>query len=45
MGRSMTTFDEMVRLDLHYAKNWNLRLDIKIIFNTFKAVFTGFGAD
>jgi lipopolysaccharide/colanic/teichoic acid biosynthesis glycosyltransferase len=44
-GRSKTTFDEMVRLDLYYAKNWNLRLDIKIIFNTFKAVFTGFGAD
>ncbi len=44
-GRSKTTFDEMVRLDLYYAKNWNLRLDMKIIFNTFKAVFTGFGAD
>lgn len=44
-GRSRTTFDEMVRLDLYYAKNWNLRLDMKIIFNTFKAVFTGFGAD
>lgn len=44
-GRSRTTFDEMVRLDLYYAKNWNIRLDMKIIFNTFKAVFTGFGAD
>jgi lipopolysaccharide/colanic/teichoic acid biosynthesis glycosyltransferase len=44
-GRSKTTFDEMFRLDLYYAKNWNLRLDMKIIFNTFKAVFTGFGAD
>jgi exopolysaccharide biosynthesis polyprenyl glycosylphosphotransferase len=44
-GRSMTSFDEMVRLDLYYAKNWNLMLDIKIIFDTFKAVFTGFGAD
>jgi lipopolysaccharide/colanic/teichoic acid biosynthesis glycosyltransferase len=40
-GRSKTTFDEMVRLDLYYAKNWDLRLDIKIIFKTFKAVFTG----
>jgi exopolysaccharide biosynthesis polyprenyl glycosylphosphotransferase len=44
-GRSKTTFDEMVRLDLYYAKNWNLMLDIKIIINTFKAVLTGFGAD
>jgi len=44
-GRSKTTFDEMVRLDLYYAKNWNLWLDIKIIFNTFKAVFSGDGAD
>ena len=44
-GRSMTSFDEMVRLDLHYAKNWNLWLDIKIMFNTVTAVFSGFGAD
>jgi lipopolysaccharide/colanic/teichoic acid biosynthesis glycosyltransferase len=44
-GRSTTTFDEMVRLDLYYAQNWTLWLDMKIIFNTFKAVFTGFGAD
>ena len=30
-GRSTTTFDEMVRMDLHYAKNWNLLLDLKIL--------------
>lgn len=44
-GRSLTTFDEMVRMDLHYAKNWNLWLDFKILFRTFQAVFTGMGAD
>jgi lipopolysaccharide/colanic/teichoic acid biosynthesis glycosyltransferase len=44
-GRSTTTFDEMVRLDLNYAKNWNLWLDMKIIFKTFKTVVAGIGAD
>jgi len=38
-GRSTTSFDEMVRLDLRYAKNWSLWLDLKIIFKTAKAVF------
>jgi lipopolysaccharide/colanic/teichoic acid biosynthesis glycosyltransferase len=40
-GRSLTTFDEMVRLDLQYAKNWDLWLDFKILFSTFKVVLTG----
>ena len=44
-GRSLTTFDEMVRMDLHYSKNWDLWLDFKILFSTFKVVFTGMGAD
>lgn len=44
-GRSQTVFDEMVRLDLQYAKNWNLWLDFKILFSTVKAVFSGKGAD
>ena len=43
-GRSTTTFDEMVRLDLQYARTWNLWLDIKILFKTFWAVFSGKGA-
>lgn len=37
-GRSSTTFEEMVRLDLAYIRNWNLWLDIKIILKTFWAV-------
>jgi len=40
-GRSLTTFDEMVRMDLHYANNWDLWLDFKILLKTFKVVFTG----
>lgn len=43
-GRSRTTFDEMVRLDLKYIREWNLRLDLKILFMTPKAVFGGRGA-
>jgi lipopolysaccharide/colanic/teichoic acid biosynthesis glycosyltransferase len=40
-GRSLTTFDEMVRLDLKYARSWDLWLDFKILFSTFKVVLTG----
>jgi lipopolysaccharide/colanic/teichoic acid biosynthesis glycosyltransferase len=43
-GRSVASFDEAVRLDIHYAENWNLLLDLKIIFKTFKVVFSGKGA-
>ncbi|MBW1895679.1 MAG: sugar transferase [Deltaproteobacteria bacterium] len=43
-GRSSLTFDDMVRLDLTYGRTWNLWLDIKILFKTFWAVFSGRGA-
>jgi exopolysaccharide biosynthesis polyprenyl glycosylphosphotransferase len=43
-GRSRTTFDEMVRLDLRYCRSWSLWLDIKILLATPKAVLTGSGA-
>lgn len=43
-GRSRTTFDEMVRLDLRYAKTWSPWLDIKILLRTPGAVFSGEGA-
>jgi lipopolysaccharide/colanic/teichoic acid biosynthesis glycosyltransferase len=33
-GGSTTTFNEMVRLDLRYARNWSLWLDIKILLKT-----------
>ena len=44
MGRSSTSFDEMVRLDLQYATNWSLWLDIKILLKTPWAIFAGKGA-
>lgn len=44
-GRGKTTFNDMVRLDLAYINNWSLWLDFKILFSTFKVVFTGKGAD
>ncbi len=44
MGRSATTFDEMVRLDLRYATNWSLWLDLKILLRTPWAVVGGKGA-
>ena len=43
-GRSRTTFDEMVRLDLKYIRERNLWLDFKILLMTPKAVFGGRGA-
>jgi lipopolysaccharide/colanic/teichoic acid biosynthesis glycosyltransferase len=43
-GRSRTTFDEMVRLDLQYAKSWSVWLDLKILFQTPRAVVNGDGA-
>jgi exopolysaccharide biosynthesis polyprenyl glycosylphosphotransferase len=43
-GRSKTTFDEMVRLDLRYARAWSLWLDLKIILQTPRVVFSGDGA-
>lgn len=43
-GRSSTTFNEMVRLDLYYARNWSLLMDIKIILKTPFVVLSGKGA-
>jgi lipopolysaccharide/colanic/teichoic acid biosynthesis glycosyltransferase len=43
-GRSTTTFDDMVRLDLQYSIEWSLWLDIKILLQTPKAVLSGKGA-
>ena len=43
-GRSRVKFDEMVRLDLRYARTWTPWLDIKILLQTPKAVVLGEGA-
>ncbi len=43
-GRSRIKFDDMVRLDLKYARTWSLWLDIKILLRTPHAVLIGDGA-
>jgi lipopolysaccharide/colanic/teichoic acid biosynthesis glycosyltransferase len=43
-GRSRTTFDEMVRMDLRYVRRRSLWTDIKILLATPKAVMFGKGA-
>jgi lipopolysaccharide/colanic/teichoic acid biosynthesis glycosyltransferase len=43
-GRSRVGFDDMVRLDLRYARAWSLWLDLKIMLETPRAVVSGNGA-
>ncbi len=43
-GRSRVKFDDMVRMDLQYAKTWSLWLDVKILLQTPAAVLFGAGA-
>jgi len=43
-GRSRTSFDEMVRMDLQYIREQSLWIDIKILIKTPFAVISGHGA-
>lgn len=43
-GRSRVKFDEMVRMDLEYARTWSVLLDLKILLLTPKAMISGDGA-
>jgi exopolysaccharide biosynthesis polyprenyl glycosylphosphotransferase len=43
-GRSKLRFDDMVRLDLCYARKWSVWLDVKILLQTPRAVISGEGA-
>jgi exopolysaccharide biosynthesis polyprenyl glycosylphosphotransferase len=43
-GRSDLSFDEMVKLDLYYAENWSLAMDIMILLKTIPAVLKREGA-
>ena len=43
-GRSRTTFDEMVRMDIRYAIKRSIWVDIKILLQTPSAIFSGRGA-
>jgi exopolysaccharide biosynthesis polyprenyl glycosylphosphotransferase len=43
-GRSEVPFHDMVRLDLHYIRNWSFALDVEILLRTIPAVLTTKGA-
>jgi exopolysaccharide biosynthesis polyprenyl glycosylphosphotransferase len=43
-GRSETTFDDMVELDLRYIDRWSFWLDVKILLRTFVVVLHRRGA-
>jgi exopolysaccharide biosynthesis polyprenyl glycosylphosphotransferase len=43
-GRSEVPFHDMVRLDLHYIRNWSFGLDLEILVRTIPAVLTNRGA-
>ena len=39
-GRSRVRFDDMVRLDLQYVRTWSLWLDLQILWQTPRALFS-----
>jgi lipopolysaccharide/colanic/teichoic acid biosynthesis glycosyltransferase len=43
-GRSNTSFDEWIRLDLEYIDKWSLRLDFSILLHTVPVLMRGTGA-
>lgn len=43
-GRSTTTYDERVRLDAYYVRNWSIWLDLYILLKTPSEVLRGRGA-
>ncbi len=40
-GRNLLSFDEMVKLDIHYIENWSLLQDVRILFKTVWVMFFG----
>jgi lipopolysaccharide/colanic/teichoic acid biosynthesis glycosyltransferase len=43
-GRSEIAYDERVRLDMYYIRNWSIWLDFQILYQTIPAVLKGRGA-
>jgi lipopolysaccharide/colanic/teichoic acid biosynthesis glycosyltransferase len=39
-GKNKTTFTEMINMDIFYAKNMSIRMDLEIILRTFPALMT-----
>jgi exopolysaccharide biosynthesis polyprenyl glycosylphosphotransferase len=44
LGRSDVSFDEQVRLDLYYAENWSVGMDLRILIMVIPAIIGGHGA-
>jgi len=43
-GRSDISYDERVRLDMYYIRNWSMWLDLQLLFQTIPAVLKSRGA-
>jgi exopolysaccharide biosynthesis polyprenyl glycosylphosphotransferase len=43
-GRSDVTYEERVRLDMHYIRNWSIWLDVQVLIRTIPAVLKARGA-
>jgi lipopolysaccharide/colanic/teichoic acid biosynthesis glycosyltransferase len=43
-GRSDVSYEERVRLDMHYIRNWTIWLDLQILLQTIPVVVNGRGA-
>lgn len=43
-GRSDISYDERVRLDMYYVRNWSIWLDLQLLFQTIPVVLKGRGA-
>lgn len=43
-GRSDTSYDDRVKLDMQYIEEWSIYLDVKILLKTIPAVMKGDGA-
>ncbi|MGG5357912.1 MULTISPECIES: sugar transferase [unclassified Enterococcus] len=43
-GRSNVDFEKMLQLDVEYIEHYNILMDAKIFFKTFKVLFTGEGS-
>jgi len=43
-GRSDVSYEERVRLDMSYIRNWTIWLDLQLLFRTIPAVLRGEGA-
>jgi exopolysaccharide biosynthesis polyprenyl glycosylphosphotransferase len=43
-GRSNISYEERVRLDMYYIRNWSIWLDLQLLFQTIPVVLTSRGA-